>query len=34
MLLMMVPNFCQLVVKGLLLLAAVTIREFRTGARQ
>ena len=34
MLLMMVPNFYQLVAKGLLLLAAVMIMEFRTGARQ
>ncbi len=33
MLLMMVPNFYQLVAKGLLLLVAVMIMEFRTGAR-
>ena len=33
MLLMMVPNFYQLVAKGILLLAAVMIMEFRTGAR-
>ena len=31
MLLMMVPNFYQLVAKGVLLLAAVMIMEFRTG---
>jgi ribose transport system permease protein/L-arabinose transport system permease protein len=34
MLLMMVPNFYQLVAKGALLLAAVMIMEFRTGARK
>lgn len=34
MLLMMVPNFYQLVAKGSLLLAAVMIMEFRTGARR
>ena len=33
MLLMFVPNFYQLVAKGMLLLAAVMIMEFRTGAR-
>lgn len=33
MLLMMVPNFYQLVAKGILLLAAVMIMEFRRGAR-
>ena len=33
MLLMMVPNFYQLVAKGLLLLAAVMIMEFRTKDR-
>lgn len=34
MLLMMVPNFYQLLAKGILLLAAVMIMEFRTGARR
>lgn len=34
MLLMMVPNFYQLLAKGLLLLAAVMIMEFRTGRKQ
>jgi ribose/xylose/arabinose/galactoside ABC-type transport system permease subunit len=34
MLLMMVPNFYQLLAKGLLLLAAVMIMEFRTGNKQ
>lgn len=34
MLLMMVPNFYQLLAKGLLLLAAVMIMEFRMGRRQ
>jgi ribose transport system permease protein/L-arabinose transport system permease protein len=34
MLLMMVPNFYQLVAKGVLLLAAVMIMEFRTGGRE
>lgn len=33
MLLMMVPNFYQLVARGLLLLAAVMIMEFRMGRR-
>ena len=33
MLLMMVPNFYQLLAKGLLLLAAVMIMEFRTGRK-